>query len=76
MTSREIAEITGKTHAHIMRDIRNMEPAWNKVTQSKFGFSEYTDSTGRKLPQYLTKKECLYMATKVKDRPYKLQEWY
>lgn len=65
MSSREIARITGKQHAHLLRDIREMEKAWVKVTQSKFGFSEYTDSTGRKLPEYqLNKMECLYIATK------------
>ena len=68
MTSMEIAEVTGKSHAHIMRDIRKMEPAWEKVTQSKFGFSTYKDSTGRTLPCYsLTKTECLYIATKFND---------
>jgi hypothetical protein len=45
-----------------------MEPAWEKVTETKFGLSEYTDSTGRKLPCYeLTKRECLYVATKFND---------
>ena len=68
MTSMEIAELTGKQHFHIMRDIRNMEPAWEKVTQSKFGCSTYKDSTGRTLPCYLlTKTECLYIATKFND---------
>lgn len=68
MTSREIAEITGKQHKHVLRDIRNMEPAWEKITQSKFGLSEYEDSTGRKLPEYqLDKREVLYIATKWND---------
>jgi phage regulator Rha-like protein len=31
MTSLEIAEVTGKQHKNLMRDIRNMEPAWEKV---------------------------------------------
>ena len=51
MTSLEIAELTGKQHNHLMRDIRNMERAWEKVTQSKFGLSTYKDSTGRTLPR-------------------------
>ena len=68
MTSLEIAQITGKTHSHVMRDIRNMEKAWTKITQSNFGLSEYTDPTGRSLPCYsLTKTECLYIATKFND---------
>ena len=68
MTSLEIAELTGKQHNHLMRDIRNMEIAWEKVTQSRFGLSSYKDSTGRTLPCYsLTKTECLYIATKFND---------
>ena len=68
MTSLEIAELTGKQHNHLMRDIRNMERAWEKVTQSRFGLSTYKDSTGRTLPCYqLTKTECLYIATKFND---------
>ena len=69
MTSLEIAELTGKQHNHLMRDIRNMERAWEKVTQSRFGLSTYKDSTGRTLPCYqLTKTECLYIATKFNDQ--------
>ena len=37
MTSLEIAEVTGKQHYHLMRDIRNMEAAWEKVNGTKFG---------------------------------------
>lgn len=70
ITSREIAELTGKKHAHLMRDIRKMEKAWFEVTESKFGLSEYTDPTGRKLPQYeLTKTESFFVATKFNDVP-------
>lgn len=48
--------------------IRLMEGAWGKVTGLSFKLSEYTDSTGRKLPMYeLTKTECLYIATKFND---------
>jgi phage regulator Rha-like protein len=45
-----------------------MEPAWIKVTERKFTLSEYTDPTGRKLPQYeLNKLECLFISTKFND---------
>ncbi len=44
ITSLEIAELTGKQHFHLMRDIRKMEIAWEKVTQSKFGCSTYKSS--------------------------------
>lgn len=68
MSSLQIAEITGKKHYHLLRSIRKMEEAWYKVTGAKFGFSEYTDPTGRILPCYnLTKEECLYIATKFND---------
>ena len=51
-----------------MQAIRNMEPAWEKVTGLKFQLSGYKDSTGRSLPCYqLTKTECLYIATKFND---------
>ena len=68
MTSLEIAEVTGKTHAHVMRDIRNMEPTWEKINGAKFGLVEYTDKKGELRPCYsLTKTECLYVATKFND---------
>ncbi|GJG33422.1 hypothetical protein PRMUPPPA20_15310 [Xylanibacter ruminicola] len=68
MTSLEIAEICGKQHNHVLRDIRSMEPAWEKVNGSKFGLIEYKDLRGRLKPCYsLTKTECLYVATKYDD---------
>jgi len=68
MTSLEIAELTGKQHKNIIQAIRNMEPAWEKITGLKFQLSTYKDSTGRSLPCYqLTKTECLYIATKFND---------
>lgn len=68
MSSREISEMTGKLHKNIMQSIRNMEDAWEKVNGRKFQLVEYTDAKGEKRPEYqLSKKECLYIATKFND---------
>lgn len=68
MTSLEIAEITNKQHKDVMRSIRNMEVAWEKVNGRKFALVDYTDQKGEKRPCYqLTKTECLYIATKFND---------
>ena len=42
MTSLEIAEITGKQHKNLMRDIRNMEAAWEKTCGLKFELTSRT----------------------------------
>ena len=52
MSSLEIAELAGKQHNDVLKAIRAMEPAWEKVTEGKFSLSEYRDSTGRALPCY------------------------
>ena len=68
MTSLEIAELTGKNHFDLMRAIRKMEPAWEKVNGCKFALVEYKDAKGELRPCYqLTKTECLYIATKFND---------
>ena len=62
MTSLEIAEVTGKNHAHVMRDIRQILA--QGVDQSNFGLVEYTDKKGEHRPCYeLTKKGCLILAS-------------
>lgn len=62
MSSLEVAELTGKRHADVMRDIRNLLD--QGVAERNFALSEYKDSTGRKLPCYnLTKKGCLILAS-------------
>ncbi len=69
MTSLQIADILGRQHGHVLRDIRIMEPAWEKEAHSKFGLSSYKDRSGKKVPMFiLTKTECLYVATKFNDQ--------
>ena len=72
MTSLEVAEICGKQHFHVMEAIRKMEPAWQKVSSSKFRLSSrkiiQPNGGVREYPCYeLTKTETLYIATKFKD---------
>ncbi len=63
MTSLELAEITGKQHAHVMRDIRNeIDSLGEEIGQSIFGLVKgnalifelvnYTDAKGEKRPCY------------------------
>ena len=49
MSSLEIAELTGKPHNDVLKAIRAMEPAWEKIAEGKFSLSEYRDSTGANL---------------------------
>lgn len=52
-TSLAIGACFGKQHAHVLRDIEKLTTECPKnFAQSNFGLSEYTDSTGRKLPMY------------------------
>ena len=72
MTSLEIAEVTGKQHKNLMRDIRNMEAAWEKTCGLKFEQTSRTinqpNGGTRTVPCYsLNKMECLYIATKFND---------
>ena len=68
MTSVEIAEVTGKQHKDVLKSIRNMESAWEKVSGRKFALASYTDAQGKERPCYnLTKRECLFVATKFND---------
>ena len=68
MTSLEIAELTGKKHFHVMEAIRRMEPAWERIAESKFRLGTYKDANEQLSPCYLLiKTECLYIATKFND---------
>lgn len=72
ITSLDIAKLTGKEHRNVLRDIRNMEPAWEKLHQLKFEqmqIRENLPNNGYRLRTVyaLTKLECLYIATKYDD---------
>ena len=72
ITSLDIARLTGKEHKNVLRDIRNMEPAWEKLHQLKFEqmqIRENLPNNGYRLRTVyaLTKLECLYIATKYDD---------
>lgn len=59
MTSREIAELTGKNHAHVMRDIRKMldDLGQNPDLDYAYKSTTYTASTGQSYPQYELNKD-------------------
>lgn len=78
--SRQVAEMIGKRHDHLLRDIQNYCDVMAKTTDPKIGGSadpkievsdffiesSYKDSTGRALPCYLlTKKGCDMVANKM-----------
>ena len=68
MSSLEIAKLTGRPHNDVLKAIRAMEPAWEKVNGGKFSRVEYKDAKGEMRPCFeLTKTECLYVATKFND---------
>jgi len=68
MTSLEIAELSGITHANLMKSIRKQEETWLKIGQVNFDLTSYIDKSNRAKPMYsLSKTETLYIATKFND---------
>ena len=72
--SREVAEMIGKDHRHLIRDIRGYTEILKNTTEPNFGLSDffiesnYKDSTGRTLPCYLlTRKHRLTRAHREKQ---------
>ena len=62
MTTREIAELTGKQHKHVLDDTRNMLEEL-KIDSAAFS-AQYKDSTGRSLPMFaLPKRECILLVS-------------
>lgn len=64
MTSKEIAEVAGKEHKIVMRDIRNLIDQLGESNGYIFVLVEYTDLKGEKRPMYkLDKKSCLLLSS-------------
>jgi Rha family phage regulatory protein len=63
--SRKVAEIFEKRHDHILRDIGKITDPKSGVSEKfaerNFVLSEYKDSTGRKLPEYLLTRDGFVM---------------
>ena len=60
MTSREIAELTGKSHAHVLRDIDNIVKSLNPDLVLGFKTSTYKDTTGKENRQYELDRDSSY----------------
>lgn len=64
MTSVQIAEVTGKRHADVLRDIRNLVEQLDNEGKRNFALADYRDEQGKKRPMFeLTKKGCLCLAS-------------
>jgi Rha family phage regulatory protein len=62
MTSLQIAEVTGKRHSDVMRDIRNLVE--RGASERNFASASYSDAQGKERPMYnLTPKGCLILAS-------------
>lgn len=62
MSSMDIAELTGKQHSHVLRDIKVLLD--QGVAESNFGLGSYSDANGQSRTMYnLTKKGCLILAS-------------
>ena len=62
VTSLQVADAFEKEHKNVLADIRNtVSKCSESFTGLNFQLSEYTDSTGRKLPMYLLTKDGFVM---------------
>jgi Rha family phage regulatory protein len=60
--SRKVAEVFGKRHDHILRDIEKIIEGLPKIGESDFGLSNFSESTyknsqGKKQPEYLMNRD-------------------
>jgi len=66
MSSREVAELTGKRHADVMRDLRTCEQSYLEVfgNERRFALVNYTDAKGEQRPEYmLNKSQTLFLVS-------------
>ena len=64
MSSKEIAELINKNHAHVMRDCRILDEHYKNMNLSKIGLVDYIDKKGEKRPMFnLTKIQTLDLMT-------------
>ena len=65
MSSREIAELTGKEHRNVMRDIRDMLEQLRAASGGLLNFERtYRDSQNKEQPEFLLpKRECLILVS-------------
>jgi len=60
MTSREVAELTGKRHDNVLRDINNLISTLSSELSLGFKSSTYRDSTGKENRQYVMDRDSTY----------------
>lgn len=64
MSSREIAELTGKNHQHVLRDCDVLNESYDKLSLSKIGQSSYVAENGQTYREYLlTRMQCFDLMT-------------
>lgn len=77
MSSREVASLTGKTHGHVMRDIKKMLTEL-EIDQSKNG-GIFLDDYGREQPMFNLSREltdCLLTGYSAKMRMAVIKRWH
>lgn len=78
MTSLEIAETTGKRHADVMRDIRNIIEQLDNKAERNFALSSYLSEQNKELPMYILSKKgslCLASGYDAKLRMAIIERW-
>ncbi len=59
-TSRKVAEVFGKQHQHVLRDIRELKCS-DEFRQSNYGQSYYLNEQNKKQPEYIITKDGFVM---------------